>query len=251
MEILTIEDLHAGIEKKTILQGLTVSIKKGSITVIMGPNGSGKSTLTNVLMGNPLYTVSKGKIYFNQELINDLSPDQRSKKGMFLSFQHPVALAGITVSNFLKASYEEHYGPISQAAFMQTLEEALAALGLPASFAKRYVNVGFSGGEKKRLEMVQLLLLKPMLAILDETDSGLDIDALRIVAQTINAFKTKERTIVLITHYARVLELIKPDKIMILMQGKIVHEGGPSLAKTLEKKGYAWLHEDNQEEKEV
>ncbi len=239
--LLTVTDLHAAIGGKPILKGVNLSVPEGMVVVVMGPNGSGKSTLANVLMGNAKYEVTEGKVKLSGKDILGLPPDERSRKGLFLSFQHPVAVPGVTVSGFLRAALESHRGKVSHKALKEEMGKALDLLGLDASFASRYVNVGFSGGERKRLEMAQMLLLAPRLSILDETDSGLDIDALRTVATAVNSARDGKRSFLIITHYARILKLIEPDIIYILMDGHVVHKGGPELADTLEEKGYGWL----------
>ncbi len=243
--MLKIENLKANIEDKNILKGVNLTVEKGKVVAIMGPNGSGKSTLSNVIMGNPSYEV-EGKIYFEDENILELSPDERSKKGIFLSFQYPVSIPGVTVSNFLKAIVEAHRGKIHFSDFLKELKEKIKLLDIPESFLSRFVNVNFSGGEKKRLEMLQLLMIKPKLAILDETDSGLDIDALNLVAKTVKMLReeNKDMSFLIITHYNRILKLIEPDKIYIMLNGKIVKEGDKTLAETLEEKGYDWLKKE-------
>lgn len=246
--MLEIKQLQASIEGQKILKGVSLNVNKGETVALMGPNGSGKSTLANVLMGNPDFTVDGGEIFFKGEKINDLSPDERAKKGIFLSFQYPAEISGVTVSNFLRTAYNNRFGKnISVLEFRKLLKEKMELLKMPSDFADRYLNDGFSGGEKKRAEILQLSILQPELAILDETDSGLDIDALRIVANGVNLLKKQNQkmSVLLITHYQRILEYIKPDRVYIMIKGKIVQEGKADLVHKLEKQGYAWLHEEN------
>lgn len=247
--LMKIEKLSAGIEDKEILKGVDLEIPKGKVAVVMGPNGSGKSTLSNVIMGHPKYSVSEGSILFEGKNVLEMAPEERSALGIFMSFQYPTSVPGVTVSAMLKAALENHRGKVDFSEFRKELNEAMDKLGIPHNFAQRYVNVGFSGGEKKRLEMLQMMLLKPKLAILDETDSGLDIDALKIVSEVVNSMRSPDRTFIIITHYSRILSLIKPDEIHILVKGKIVAEGGPELADKLEEQGYGWLNEDEETKK--
>ncbi|MEM3126553.1 MAG: Fe-S cluster assembly ATPase SufC [Candidatus Woesearchaeota archaeon] len=245
--MLEVKQLQASIEGQKILQEVSLNINKGEIVALMGPNGSGKSTLANVLMGNPDFAVDNGEIFYKGEKINDLSPDERAKKGIFLSFQYPAEISGVTVSNFLRTAYNNRFEKnISVLDFRKLLKEKMELLKMPSDFADRYLNEGFSGGEKKRAEILQLSILQPELAILDETDSGLDIDALKIVANGVNFLKKENpnMSVLLITHYQRILEYIKPDRVYIMVKGKIVQEGRADLVHKLEKEGYAWLHED-------
>ena len=239
--MLDIRNLTATIEDNRILEGIDLTIPKGRIVAVMGPNGSGKSTLASVLAGSPLFE-SQGQVSFSGEDLLAMEPDERARAGVFLSFQYPVEIQGVTVSNFLKAALdarsEEKLKPTE---YFKRLKAAMEVLRIPTEFASRYLNVGFSGGEKKRLEMLQMLLLEPSLVILDETDSGLDIDALRIVSDAVNAMRSPERSFLIITHYTRILTLIEPDEVAILMKGRIVEQGGPELAQKLEDEGYAWL----------
>lgn len=244
MTELIIKDLHAGIEGKEILKGVSLKIKQGEVHAVMGPNGSGKSTLSYVIMGHPNYQVLSGEILLDGKNVLDMSPDERARAGLFLSFQYPVEIPGVTMSNFLRTALNALRGkPIPVPEFMKLLKEKLAMLKMDASFATRYLNQGFSGGEKKRAEILQLAVLQPKIAILDETDSGLDIDALRIVAEGINALRGPERGILLITHYQRILNYVKPDFVHVMMDGKIVLSGGDQLAHELEAKGYDWVKE--------
>lgn len=240
--LLQITDLHASIENKPILKGVNLTIRRGEVHAIMGPNGSGKSTLSNVLMGHPKYTVTKGTILFKGEDITGLSVDARARKGLFLAFQYPVAIPGVPVSKFLRMSLQAVKGkdvPILE--FRNKFKQKTQELGITDAFAGRYINEGFSGGEKKRHEILQLSLLEPELAVLDETDSGLDIDALKTVAEGINATRSAERAFLLITHYQRILNYMQPDIIHVLADGRIIKSGGKDLAHELESKGYDWV----------
>ena len=239
---MIIKDLKASVEDKEILKGIDLELKKGEITVIMGPNGSGKSTLANALMGHPGFEVS-GKAELEGEDILEMDPDERSHKGLFLSFQYPVTIPGVTVSNFLRTainSKRDKKDPIKISDYVKLLNEKMELLGVPKEFAARYVNEGFSGGEKKKMEILQLAMLNPKVAILDETDSGLDIDSLRSVCEGIAKLKEQypELTILVITHYQRMLNYLKPDNVCILLDGKIIEKGGPDLAHKLEAEGY-------------
>ncbi|MBE7517681.1 MAG: Fe-S cluster assembly ATPase SufC [Thermoflexaceae bacterium] len=237
--LLKITGLRAGIGEKEILKGLSLTIAPGEVHAIMGPNGSGKSTLANVLMGNPAYSVYSGEVLFKGEPVLELSPDERARRGLFLAFQYPVAIPGVTMVNFLRQAVNAVRGrelPIRE--FRELLFEKMATLKVDQEFARRYVNDGFSGGEKKRAEMLQLAMLQPALAVLDETDSGLDIDALRTVAEGVNALLSPEMGLLLITHYQRLLNYIRPQFVHVLMDGRIVRSGGPELAEELEATGY-------------
>jgi len=237
--LLDVQDLHVSVEGKEILKGLTLAVKAGEVHAIMGPNGSGKSTLSFCLMGHPKYQVTSGRILYKGEDIMALSPDERAKKGIFLAFQYPTAIPGVTIINFLRAALRGVRGaevPVKE--FRQTVKAQLKALGVPDAFMNRYVNDGFSGGEKKRLEILQMAVLAPSLAVLDETDSGLDIDALKTVAAGINMQRSPSRGILLITHYQRLLNYIKPDFVHVMVDGRVVRSGGAELALELESKGY-------------
>jgi Fe-S cluster assembly ATP-binding protein len=237
--LLEIRDLRANIGDKEILKGLSLTINKGEVHAIMGPNGSGKSTLANVLMGSPSYRVTGGEILFRGEKLNELPPDVRALLGLFLAFQYPVAVPGVTMVNFLRQAVNATRGsdlPIRE--FRELLFSKMELLKVDQEFARRYVNDGFSGGEKKRAEMLQLAMLQPSLAVLDETDSGLDIDALRTVAEGVNALMNPEMGLLLITHYQRLLNYIKPEFVHVLIDGRIVRSGGPELALELEETGY-------------
>ena len=240
--ILEVEDLHVSVEGKEIVNGFSLSIPAGEVHALMGPNGSGKSTIANALMGHPRYTVTAGKVSLKGEEITGLSPDKRAQRGLFLAMQYPTAVPGVTMVNFLRAALKAVQGrdvPVRE--FRQRLQEALALLKMDDSFARRYVNDGFSGGEKKRAEVLQMSILRPSLAVLDETDSGLDIDALRTVSEGINAMRGPEMGILLITHYQRMLNYITPDQVHVLYKGRIVRSGGSELATELEARGYDWI----------
>ena len=240
--LLSIKNLHAEVEGKPILKGVDLEIRRGEVHAIMGPNGSGKSTLSNVLMGHPKYAVTKGEILFKGESILGLPVDRRAQKGLFLAFQYPLAIPGVPVSKFLRLSLKAARGeemPILK--FRDKLKEKMKLLGITDAFSKRYLNEGFSGGEKKRHEILQLAMLEPELAILDETDSGLDIDALKIVSEGIESTRSAERSLLLITHYQRILNYVKPDFIHVLADGRVIKSGGRDLAHALEAKGYDWV----------
>lgn len=242
--LLLVEDLHASVEGKEILKGLDLTVAAGEVHAIMGPNGSGKSTLSFALMGHPKYQVTGGRLLLKGREIAELSPNERAGAGIFLAFQYPIAIPGVTIANFLRASMRGVRGqdvPVKE--FRQTVKAQLKALGIPDGFMNRYVNDGFSGGEKKRLEILQMAVLSPALAVLDETDSGLDIDALKTVAAGINALRSPDRGILLITHYQRLLNYITPDVVHVMVGGRIVKSGGPELAHELEAKGYEEFRE--------
>jgi Fe-S cluster assembly ATP-binding protein len=254
MSQLEIKDLHVSIEGKEILQGVNLTIKQGEIHAIMGPNGTGKSTLAYTLMGHPNYTVTKGEVLFKDQNILELEPDERSRLGVFLAFQYPVAIPGVTVANFLRTALnsrrravnkEDKGIPIPE--FRKMLKEQMDLLKMDNAFAGRYLNDGFSGGEKKRAEILQMATLKPEIAILDETDSGLDIDALRIVSEGVNALTGPNLGVLVITHYQRLLNYIKPHFVHVMMNGRIVESGGPELALSLEERGYDWIREKTEE----
>lgn len=242
MEILKIVNLKATIGDKVILKGVNLTIHSGEVHAIMGKNGSGKSTLSNIILGHPNYQVTEGDILFKGNSILSLKPDERARLGIFLSFQYPTAIPGVTVANFLRTMLKGIQGrdiPIKE--FRQTLKKEITTLKIEESFMGRYVNDGFSGGEKKRNEILQLSLLKPALSILDETDSGLDIDALKIVCDGINANRNPNSSFLLITHYQRMLNYVIPDHVHVFMDGKVVLSGDKSLALELEEKGYDWV----------
>ena len=236
---IDIDDLRVTVDGEPILKGVTLSIKPGELHALMGPNGSGKSTLANVLMGHPKYTITAGRILLDGEDITGLTPDERAKKGLFLSFQYPVEIPGVTVENFLRSAVNAVKGTDHGVAeFHKILKAELAEFGIDESFGRRYLNAGFSGGEKKRMEILQMLTLDPKYAILDETDSGLDIDALKVVAAGINRLRDGEHGILLITHYNRILEHVVPTHVHVFKDGKIVRSGGKELALEVEKNGY-------------
>ena len=244
--MLKIENLHVSVEGKEILKGVSLEVKKGEIHAIMGPNGSGKSTLSSVIAGNEDYEVTKGNIYFNNENIEDLSAEERAHKGIFMSFQYPVEIPGITVTNFIKTAINSNLKarglkemPANE--MLRKIREKADLLEIDSRFLSRSLNEGFSGGEKKRNEIFQMAMLEPTLAILDETDSGLDIDALRIVASGVNKLKNKDNATVVITHYQRLLDHIIPDYVHVLQDGKIARSGDKDLALQLEEKGYDWI----------
>lgn len=240
--ILEIKDLHVEVEGKEILKGVNLIVNAGEVHALMGRNGSGKSTLSFTLMGHPRYVVTKGSVKYRGEDLLTLSTDERARKGMFLAFQYPVAIPGVSVSNFLRSTVKARRQvdiPVKE--FRKELKEAMAKLGVKDEFLSRYVNDGFSGGEKKRLEILQMALLKPEMALLDETDSGLDIDALRTVSEGINALNNKDNAILLVTHYQRMLDYVSPGFVHVMQAGKIVKSGGSELAKELEAQGYDWV----------
>lgn len=251
---LEIKDLHVNVEDQEILKGVSLVVNRGEVHALMGPNGSGKSTLAYALMGHPNYEVTGGAISFKGESVLDTDPDERSRAGMFLAFQYPVSIPGVSVANFLRMAMnarvpeEENGGgrgkkSISIPKFRKLMKEKMALLEMDPSFAGRYLNEGFSGGEKKRAEILQMAMLEPEIAILDETDSGLDIDALRIVANGVNTLAGPEMGVLVITHYQRLLNYIKPDYVHVMLNGRIVESGGPELALHLEEKGYDWVRE--------
>ncbi|NVK03523.1 MAG: Fe-S cluster assembly ATPase SufC [Flavobacteriia bacterium] len=247
--MLDIKNLHASIEEKDILKGINLQVKPGEVHAIMGPNGSGKSTLSSVIAGREDYEVTDGSIDFLGENVLDLSPEERAQLGIFLSFQYPIEIPGVSVSNFLKTSINEirkakGEEPMGAADLLKKMREKLKVLEMDKAFLSRSLNEGFSGGEKKRNEIFQMAMLEPKLAILDETDSGLDIDALRIVAQGVNKFRNKDNAVVVITHYQRLLDYIVPDVVHVLMDGKIVKTGDKNLALELEDKGYDWIKKE-------
>ncbi|MBI4148051.1 Fe-S cluster assembly ATPase SufC [Candidatus Woesearchaeota archaeon] len=236
---LRIEDLHVSVAGKQILKGVTLEITTGTVHALMGPNGSGKSTLAHVLMGHPKYTVEKGRIFLDDKDITHLPPNERAKLGLFLSFQYPAEITGVKITSFLRTAYNTlHNTNMSVVEFHKLLKQTMTELAMNPDMIKRCLNEGFSGGEKKRTEILQLLLFKPAFAILDETDSGLDVDALRIVAEGINKARGKDMGILVITHYNRILDYLAPDKVHIMRDGKILKTGGPNLAKQIESQGY-------------
>ena len=244
--MLEVKNLHATINGKEILKGINLVIKTGEVHAIMGPNGSGKSTLSAVLVGNPMYEVTQGEVTFNGKDLLAMVPEDRAHEGLFLSFQYPVEIPGVSMTNFMRAAINEkrkYQGqePMSAGDFIKLMKEKRKVVELDSKLSNRSVNEGFSGGEKKRNEIFQMAMLEPTLSILDETDSGLDVDALRIVAEGVNKLKRPDTSIIVITHYDRLLDLIKPDIVHVLFNGRIVKTGGPELAKEIEDKGYDWI----------
>jgi Fe-S cluster assembly ATP-binding protein len=249
--MLSIKNLHAGIEDKDILRGINLEVKAGEVHAIMGPNGSGKSTLSAVIAGNENYEVTQGTIHLDGEDIADLAPEERAHKGVFLSFQYPVEIPGVSVTNFMRTAINESrkaqgLEEMPANVMLKTIREKSELLEIDRKFLSRSLNEGFSGGEKKRNEIFQMAMLEPKLAILDETDSGLDIDALRIVANGVNKLKSEKNAVIVITHYQRLLDYIVPDFVHVLYNGKIVKSGGKELAYELEEKGYDWIKAENQ-----
>jgi Fe-S cluster assembly ATP-binding protein len=245
-KLLEIKDLHTRVEQKEILKGLNLEINKGEIHVIMGPNGAGKSTLANTIMGHPKYSITNGEMFFQGENINELKPNDRAKKGIFLSFQYPEELTGVTVENFLRTAKNSLEGkPIRLMEFKKKLKEKMELLDMKEEYASRYLNVGFSGGEKKKNEILQMAILEPKLTILDETDSGLDVDAIKVVSKGVSMMANGENAFLIITHHNKILDYLKPDYVHVLIDGKIVRIGDFSLAKEIESKGYEFLKEKN------
>ncbi len=240
--LVYIEDLHVNVEGREILKGVTLEVNRGEVHAIMGPNGSGKSTLANAVMGHPKYEITRGRIWFKGEDVTDLSPDERARRGMFMAFQHPIAIPGVTIMNFLRMALKYVRGQdVPAGEFRRLLREKMASLRMDESFATRYVNDGFSGGERKRAEILQMAMLQPELAVLDETDTGLDIDALRIVSEGINSLLGPDMGVLIITHYIRILNYVQPQFVHVLYDGRIIMSGGPDLAHQLEERGYDWV----------
>jgi Fe-S cluster assembly ATP-binding protein len=249
MSELEIRNLYVRAGEKEILRGLDLSVGKGQIHALMGPNGSGKSTLANAIMGHPGLEVTEGQIIFKGEDVTDSDPDERARMGLFMAFQYPVAVPGVTVTKYLRTVLNAHREADGEEAirlkdFRQSVEAAMQLTNVPKEFSSRYLNEGFSGGEKKRMEILQLALQRPEMAILDETDSGLDIDALRIVANGVNAVAGPDMGVLIITHYQRILHLVQPSHVHVMYQGRIVKDGGPELVDELEAKGYGWIAEE-------
>ena len=242
---LEIQNLHVRIEEREILHGVNLKVEKGETHALMGPNGSGKSTLANTIMGNPNYEVTEGKILFNGEDLTEAAPDERARAGLFLAFQCPATIPGVSVANFLRLAVNSRRDePMKVKDFGKFLREQVNLLKIDPSFVSRYLNEGFSGGEKKRAEILQLAMLKPQIAVLDETDSGLDIDALRIVSDGVNALSGPEMGTLIITHYTRILNYVRPQYVHIMLDGNVVREGGPELADQLEEHGYDFIREE-------
>ena len=251
--MLEIKNLHANIGEKEILRGINLTIKDGETHAIMGPNGSGKSTLSAVLVGNPIFEVTEGSVTFEGKDLLEMKPEDRANEGIFLSFQYPVEIPGVSMTNFMRAAINEkrkYHGqePLNAADFLKLMREKRAVVELDSKLSNRSENEGFSGGEKKRNEIFQMAMLEPKLRILDETDSGLDVDALRIVAEGVNKLKTVDTSTIVITHYDRLLDIIKPDVIHVLYKGRIVKTAGPELAKEIEARGYDWIKAEVGEE---
>jgi Fe-S cluster assembly ATP-binding protein len=250
MAELQIKNLHVTAADKEILKGVDLHVRPGEFHALMGPNGSGKSTLANAIMGHPNLEVTEGQILFDGEDITEADPDERARSGLFMAFQYPVAIPGVTVAKYLRMVMNAHRqangGPdISLKDFRKTVEAAMELMHVPRDFSNRYLNDGFSGGEKKRMEILQLALLNPRLAVLDETDSGLDIDALNTVAHGVNAVaEGSDMGVLIITHYQRILHMVKPEFVHIMFEGRIVKEGGPELVEQLEKRGYGWIRDE-------
>ena len=249
MADLEIKNLHVRAGDREILKGLDLTVRSGQVHAMMGPNGSGKSTLANAIMGHPNLEVTEGQVLLDGEDVTEAEPDERARMGLFMAFQYPVAVPGVTVTKYLRTVMnalraEAGEDPVSLKDFRRTVEEAMRLVEVPREFASRYLNEGFSGGEKKRMEILQLALQKPRIAVLDETDSGLDIDALRIVAGGVNALKGPDMGVLIITHYQRILHLVRPDFVHVLYDGRIVKEGGPELVELLEQKGYGWIRDE-------
>jgi len=247
--MLTIKNLHANVEGKEILKGISLTVKPGEVHAIMGPNGSGKSTLANVLAGHNKYEVTEGEVLFNGESLLEQSAEERARNGIFLSFQYPIEIPGVSMVNFMKTALNEHrkhkgLDPLTASQFLKLMEEKKKVVEISSSLTNRSVNEGFSGGEKKRNEIFQMAMLEPKLSILDETDSGLDIDALRIVANGVNKLKSSENATILVTHYQRLLDYIVPDFVHVLYNGRIVKSAGKELALELEEKGYDWIKKE-------
>ena len=247
--MLSVSNLHASINGKEILKGIDLEVRPGEVHAIMGPNGSGKSTLSNVLVGHPAYEVTEGEVIFNGKNLLELAPEDRSHEGLFLSFQYPVEIPGVSMVNFMRAAINEqrkyrNLPPLAANEFLKLMREKRAFVELDSKLANRSVNEGFSGGEKKKNEIFQMAMLEPRLSILDETDSGLDIDALRIVAEGVNKLKTPETSTIVITHYQRLLDYLKPDVVHVLYKGRIVKTAGPELALEIEKRGFDWIKKE-------
>ena len=250
--MLEVKNLHARIGDKEILRGIDLTIGDGETHAIMGPNGSGKSTLSAVLVGNPLYEVTEGTIFFNGKNLLEMKPEDRAHEGLFLSFQYPVEIPGVSMTNFMRAAINEkrkYEGkePLNAAEFLKLMREKRKIVELDSKLSSRSVNEGFSGGEKKRNEIFQMAMLEPKLAILDETDSGLDVDAMRIMAEGVNKLRTEDNSRIVITHYDRLLEMIRPDVVHVLYQGRIVKTAGPELAKEIQDRGYDWIKAETEE----
>ena len=249
MAELEMRNLHVRAGEREILKGVDLTVSSGEIHALMGPNGSGKSTLANAIMGHPNFEVTEGQILLDGTDLTEAEPDERARMGLFMAFQYPIAVPGVTVTKYLRTVMnalraEEGEDPVSLKDFRKAVEDAMELTQVPKEFSSRYLNEGFSGGEKKRMEILQLALISPRIAILDETDSGLDIDALKIVAHGVNTLKGPDMGVLIITHYQRILHLVEPDFVHVLYQGRIVKEGGPELVETLEQRGYGWIRDE-------
>lgn len=248
MALFEFKDIHVEVEGKEVVSGVSLTIMPGEIHAIMGPNGSGKSSLSNALMGHPDYAITKGEAWLDGVNILNMSADERSRAGIFLAFQYPLAIPGVTVANFMRAALRSHRGKDADMTdFRKLFKKEMTDLGIDHSFATRYLNDGFSGGEKKRVEILQMSMLRPKIALLDETDSGLDIDALKTVSEGINRYHDDKNSVLLVTHYQRLLNYVKPDQVHVLMRGKFVKSGGPELALKLEENGYDWIIEETRQ----
>lgn len=251
-KLLDIKDIHVEVETKQVVKNLSLTIKPGEVHAIMGPNGSGKSSLSNALMGHPSYQITAGSAHLDGQDLTEMSADERSRAGLFLAFQYPLAIPGVTVANFMRTALMAHRGPDADMRdFRKTFKAEMKKLSVDQSFATRYLNDGFSGGEKKRIEILQLAMLNPKMAILDETDSGLDIDALKIVSEGINRYHNDTNGVLLVTHYQRLLNYVKPDFVHVMIDGNLVKSGGPELALKLEDEGYDWVVNEIAEKAEV
>ncbi len=240
--LFDLRDIHVEVESKEVVSGVSLTVYRGEVHAIMGPNGSGKSSLSNALMGHPNYRVTAGEAYLDGRNLLEMEADERSRSGLFLAFQYPLAIPGVTVANFMRAAVQSHRGKgADMTDFRKVFTGKMADLNIDREFAARYLNEGFSGGEKKRIEILQMAMLNPKMALLDETDSGLDIDALKTVAEGINRYHTEENGLLLVTHYQRLLNYVKPDHVHVMSRGKLVKSGGPELALELEERGYDWL----------
>jgi Fe-S cluster assembly ATP-binding protein len=250
--LLQFEDIHVEVENKTVVRGVSLTLNAGEIHAIMGPNGSGKSSLSNALMGHPSYAITAGSARLAGQSILDMEADERSRAGLFLAFQYPLAIPGVTVANFMRSALQAHRGKEADMSdFRRLFKAEMDALSIDQAFATRYLNDGFSGGEKKRIEILQMAMLNPKVAILDETDSGLDIDALKTVSVGINRYHNDNNAILLVTHYQRLLNYVKPDYVHVMMNGHIVKSGGPELALKLEDEGYDWVAQEIDQKVEV
>jgi len=250
--IFEFNDIHVEVEGKEVVSGVSLKVKKGEVHAIMGPNGSGKSSLSNALMGHPSYKVTKGTAKLDGRDLLDMKPDERSRAGLFLAFQYPLAIPGVTVANFMRAALQAHRGKDAKMSdFRKLFISKMEELSIDKEFATRYINDGFSGGEKKRIEILQMSMLNPKMALLDETDSGLDIDALKLVSEGINRYHTKNNGVLLITHYQRLLNYVKPQYVHVMSKGRFVTSGGPELALKLEDEGYDWIENKTHQTSEV